>query len=369
MNEDPQFHSDLEGALRRSRPEADPAFQERLENSLLDQLEQKREKNLMRSNGHLNLYDAYVMPPKSPRRGRLSLTSAALLAAVIVAAFLWGFSQRDGDQAEVASLQRATATITPSATFTPTALATELPPTIVPQSIVATASGTPLDVQSLPPSIVPTVVPLMASPTFTVEQMPTAVPPSAPNGDTLYPVVIARQNILRGTKLTAEMLDVVYYPVQLLLEGSFRQIDSLLDEVAISDIRRYTPLHISHIRSLYQDPARPESADEEQMLVTFLLDPDRTFILEVGDRVDVISALTVVDVCPDGEDDCEYEYTQALADERWTPIARNAEVVYMYWDEEVSYIMLGTTAEEADVVQWAVDNDVALDISLHRPQD
>src|SRR5688572_25012395 len=92
---------DLMDDFNSSMPQADPIFQQQLENRLITSLEQRKQRRKMQSNGHfktLPLPEQNVnLPYLNPRRVPLMLVATIAIVIGISGVFLWFADQDEND--------------------------------------------------------------------------------------------------------------------------------------------------------------------------------------------------------------------------------------------------------------------------------
>jgi Flp pilus assembly protein CpaB len=111
----------------------------------------------------------------------------------------------------------------------------------------------------------------------------------APDGKVLSPVVVAVQDIPRGTKITENMLAIVYWPVESVPDNTFSDINMLIDTLATTDIVRYQP-YISKGLSFILPPGT--------VLVAVPISQFNSVAdnIKAGDLVDVWVTLRFIDI-------------------------------------------------------------------------
>jgi hypothetical protein len=199
--------------LAAMKAKAKPTFQHELENRLMAsfQAQQTRTKENI---------EVSTLALK-PRIGIRKFTSIpATLAAAIVAVFVMSGILFLGN------LPLQNGSVAQSVTFTPTSATTD---TNMISSSQLTETAIVIGATVTAEALMPTPPPFLSI-------------PEAGGNLELQAVVIARQDIARGTVLTADMLGLAYYPVDISLNGSYANPSPLVGMVVTNTIAQYQPI-------------------------------------------------------------------------------------------------------------------------------
>lgn len=123
----------------------------------------------------------------------------------------------------------------------------------------------------------------------------TPVTPFIPEG--MKEVVVAAQNIPRGTSITSDTVQAKFWPIDSVFEGTMSDVEEVLGLNASVDIRRGMPLMID---MLTEEPVRVDLPEIPAGKVAYALPVSRyssvAWALRPGDHVDVLISLLVVDL-------------------------------------------------------------------------
>ncbi len=199
------------------------------------------------------------------------------------------------------------------------------------------------------------------------------------------PAVVAREDILYGTKIESDMLIVAIYPHEVLteLEKSgyfFSTIDEAIGRYAMKTLPAWQPIQMKD--TTIQAP------DETGMLllpgtVAVSLPLNLTtaidYSLRVGDKVDVIAAMMYVDIddttqMPDAIAEMALDDPQLLLQH----IVKNALVVYLGdmplptsadgtpVNAATDIVTLAVSPQDATVLTWLIDANIPMTFALSR---
>jgi len=123
----------------------------------------------------------------------------------------------------------------------------------------------------------------------------TPVTPFIPEG--MKEVVVAAQNIPRGTSITSDTVQAKFWPIDSVFEGTMSDIEEVLGLNASVDIMRGMPLTMD---MLTEEPVRVDLPEIPAGKVAYALPVSRyssvAWALRPGDHVDVLISLLVVDL-------------------------------------------------------------------------
>lgn len=236
-----QFYAELATAT----PPINRHFQDTLEARIFNEL-QSQQRSKSRMNGHLNASavhsPANVRPLQSPApRSTRFWYRLSLIAAIITVILLGGILSRIGQPASY----RSTALI----------------------------------------QTIPTATPLP-----TLEPSTSATPPVlyTEDGQALQPVVVARNNIPPATVLTADMLEIAYWPAENVLPRTFSRIDSLIGLTTSTTLTSQSPILESMV---LQSPSSAIELDPGYVGISLPAPSTSPMILQAGDTIDIFIQL------------------------------------------------------------------------------
>ena len=369
--------------LARTRPPRDPAFQDRLEARLFE-----KEKARMRSNGYARPHVDEVVVPRlprllPPRNVTLALTMVVVLVFGVMVAWLMSSGP---DPAAPPAIQAATATDTAMPTVPPvTPNNTPLPQIFTPTPISSGPTASPTFLPTVPP--LPTSI--ITQPSFipaTVFFPPPGYFPGEPGtvlvevnfedlaADFGYvPIVFAASDIEAGTILRSDMLMVVYWPSEHVVVA-YHDVNTVVRSLALTDIPMWSPIRPGQVRNL---------ASVMPGFVTMIVPVDRldssadpdAYMVGVGDRLQISASLvldTTNENCPVESDSgtplpiCP-TFAEPVTDGRVEIVLvaeATATTAANIQGATTPSLTLAMTPDEAINLQWALDEQVPLIVSV-----
>ncbi len=386
----PELGHDIEKLLTEITPQADAHFQEKLEQRVLAAYLQKKEGDKVKANGHL-VTCADFLPKLNVKNNRQRRWSISLVATLLMVAFvglmLMSIEGRPrGGYTGASLITTPTVTTSPSGTpeeetFRPVVVAImHIPQGAIlsadmlevqqwKQDYIPLTSFTHLEdlIGAMTRTEIPSKSPIVEAQVILPDDLAMIDFPLEEHG--LRPVVVTTRDLVRGTILSNEMLDIVYWPADGLPTGSYPVSTLLIGQRLVTDLRANSPILTRHL-----DVDSSTLLDAGRVGIAVPMPDDRFFYgFQVGDTISITASFLFVEtyevngvqITPSTDNEV---FPQLVVQE----VIPDAKIVNLGGtavteESDLQVMVLAVTSEQAEVLTWLLDSQIPLQYRIVIP--